>query len=174
MDTKKTNTADIEDVFAVTGKYNTRVKVTDEDAKAGIKIYCQEPYAQELYDKMKAYELETGNSIHACKDLTVGNIYDVTANQISFDEKYIRATEVNSAVEVMIPFNEYASSIDELTKDGVETTFNIMIIKTDRSGSYIGSQKKCVSINYAKELQAHFANKTWFEVKIKKLNKLFI
>ena len=170
MDTNKNNTASSEDIFANTGKYNTRVKVTAEDAKAGIKIYCQEPYAQELYDKMKAYELETGNSIHACKDLTIGSIYDVTANQISFDGKYIKATEVNSAVEIIIPFNEFSSSIDELAK-GDNTNFNLMIIKTDRSGSYIGSQKRCVSINYEKELNAHFANKTWFEVKIKKLIK---
>jgi len=170
MDTNKNNTANVEDIFANTGKYNTRVKVTDEDAKAGIKIYCQEPYAQALYDKMKAYELETGNSIHACKDLTIGNIYDVNANQISFDGKYIKATEVNSAVEIIIPFNEFSSSIDELAK-GDNTNFNLMIIKTDRSGSYIGSQKRCVSINYEKELNSHFANKTWFEVKIKKLIK---
>jgi len=170
MNTNKNNTANVEDIFANIGKYNTRVKVTDEDAKAGIKIYCQEPYAQELYDKMKAYELETGNSIHACKDLTIGNIYDVNANQISFDGKYIKATEVNSAVEIIIPFNEFSSSIDELAK-GDNTNFNLMIIKTDRSGSYIGSQKRCVSINYERELNSHFANKTWFEVKIKKLIK---
>ena len=170
MDTNKNNTADLEDIFSRTGKYNTNVKVTKEDAKAGIKIYCQEPYAQELYDKMKAYELRTGNSIHACKDLTVGQIYDVSANQISFDGKYIKATEVNSGVEIIIPFNEFSYSIDELAK-GDNTKFNLLIIKTDRSGSYIGSQKRCVSINYEKELQDHFSNKTWFEVKIKKLIK---
>lgn len=168
MNTNENNQPDVEDIFANTGKYNTRVKVTDEDAKAGIKIYCQEPYAQELYDKMKAYEKASGVSIHACKDLTIGQIYDVTANQISFDEKYIRSSEVNSAVEIIIPFNEFASSIDELTK-GEDTDFNVMITKIDSSGNYIGSQKRCLSTNYAKELKEHFANKTWFEVKIKKL-----
>ena len=170
MDNTKNNDVSTEDLFANNGKYNTRVKISEEDAKAGLRIYCQEPYAQELYDKMKAYESQTGVDLHACKDLTVGNIYDVTAHQISFDDKYIRATEVNSPVEIVIPFNEFESSIDDLTK-GTDVNFNVMIIKTDRSGSFIGSQKKCVSINYAKELQSHFSNKTWFEVKIKKLIK---
>jgi len=170
MDNNQNNTADVEDIFANTGKYNTRVKVTAEDANANIKIYCQAPYAQELYDKMKAYELATCSSLHACKDLTIGNIYDVKANQISFDEKHIKASEVNSSVEILIPFNEYASSIDDLAK-GDNTNFNVMIVKTDRSGSYVGSQKRCISINYTKELDSHFSNKTWFEVKIKKLIK---
>ncbi len=172
MDTKKNNPADVEDLFDNhLSKYNTGVEVTEEDAKAGIKIYCKEPYAQELYDKMKEYELESGNNLHACKDLTIGQIYDVTANQISFDDKYIKATECDAGVEIIIPFNEYAFSVEDLSKGESEVDFNVMIIKNDRSGSFIGSQKRCVSINYANELHKHAENKTWFEVKIKKLIK---
>jgi hypothetical protein len=40
-------------VFENTGKYNTKVKIAEEDRKAGLKILCKESYAQELYDAMK-------------------------------------------------------------------------------------------------------------------------
>jgi ribosomal protein S1 len=170
MDNDKNNSAELDAIFATSGKYNDTITVTDEDAKAGLKVYCQEPYAQELYDKMKAYETESGVNLHACKDLTVGMIYDVKATQISFDDRLIHTEEVNSAVEITIPFNEFASSIEDLSK-GENLFFNVMVTKTDRMGTFIGSEKKCVSINYKKELTNHFNSKTWFEVKIKKLIK---
>jgi len=44
------------DVFKNTGKYNTSIKLNDEDRKKGVKIYCQEPYAQDLYDAMRNYQ----------------------------------------------------------------------------------------------------------------------
>ena len=68
-------------------KFNTSLKLTEEDKNSNIKIYCQEPYAQELYDKMKAWENENNVSIHQCKDLEVGAIYEVLAKKISFEDK---------------------------------------------------------------------------------------
>ena len=171
MDITNKPDAEIEDIFSNTGKYNTDIKITDADAKAGLKVYCKEPYAQELYDAMKAYESDTGINLHACKDLTIGNIYDVVATKISYDDKLIHVTEVHSSVEIIIPFNEFSSSIEELSK-GENRYFNVMVTRTDRSGGgFIGSEKQCVSINYKNELTDHFNNRTWFEVNIKKLVK---
>jgi len=171
MDITNKPDTEIEDIFSNTGKYNTDIKITDADAKAGLKVYCKEPYAQELYDAMKAYESDTGINLHACKDLTIGNIYDVVATKISYDDKLIHVTEVHSSVEIIIPFNEFSSSIEELSK-GENRYFNVMVTRTDRSGGgFIGSEKQCVSINYKNELTDHFNNRTWFEVNIKKLVK---
>lgn len=150
--------------------FNTKVVLTEEDKAAGVKILCHEPYAQELYDKMKAYERETGLSTHACKDLDINGIYEVRALSISFDEKLIYTEEVSSGVEIVIPFKEFASSIEDLTK-GENLVFSAMITRLDRAGGYVGSEKKCVSINYRKELFKNFETNKWFEVKIKKLIK---
>ena len=31
-------------------KFNQTIKLTSEDQRSGLKIFCKEPYAQELYD----------------------------------------------------------------------------------------------------------------------------
>jgi predicted RNA-binding protein with RPS1 domain len=164
------NTPISDDIFNSPTKYNENITVTEEDAKAGIKIYCKEPYAQELYDTMKAYENESGINLHACKDLTLGSVYDVKATKISFDDKVIHAEEINSKVEITIPFNEFAASVDDLSK-GENIFFNVMIIKTDKAGAFVGSEKDCMAINYKNELTSHYNNRTWFEITIKKLIK---
>jgi ribosomal protein S1 len=161
---------DLDDIFGDDSKYNSNIKITDADKKAGLKVYCKEPYAQELYDAMKAYESDTGMDIHACKDLTIGDVYNVLAVRIDFDNKTIYTEDIKSKVEIIIPFNEFASSIDDLTKgEGIE--FSAMVSRIDRAGSFVGSERACLSIKYKKEIFSHLDNKTWFEIKIKKLIK---
>ena len=157
-------------VFENTGKYNTKVKITEEDRKAGLKILCKEPYAQELYDAMKKYERSTGVEIHAFKDLVEGGIYTVTAKQISFEDRIITAHENNSGTQIDIPFREFSREIESLTRgEGLE--FKVMIIRSTSSNEFIGSERKCLSVNHRAELNQHLESDTWFEVKIIKLIK---
>jgi len=56
------------DPFKIVSKYNTEVTLTPDDKNSGVKIYCQEDYAQELYDRMNKLE-STGQLHTANKDL---------------------------------------------------------------------------------------------------------
>lgn len=171
METNSISQQELDEIFERgNSKYNTSVKLTEEDQKSNIKIYCQEPYAQELYDKMKAYEKENNISLHQCKDLEVGQIYEVLAKKISFEDRLIFTEEVNTQVEITIPFKEFSRSTDELTR-GENLKFHVMVYKLDRQGEFTGSEKKCAAINYKKELVQHQNDNTWFEVSIIKLIK---
>ena len=78
-------------------KYNTSVKITDEDRKAGVRVLCKEPYAQELYDLYSKYD---GGSQFTSKDFTVGQLCSVTAKSIDFENKMIidrKSTRLNSS-----------------------------------------------------------------------------
>ena len=93
-------------VFLKTEKYNSSIQLTEEDRISNkVKILCSESYAQELYDSMNAYASKSGVPIGSSKDLEVGQLYSVKATRISFNDQLILAQEVNSKVEIMIPFN---------------------------------------------------------------------
>jgi ribosomal protein S1 len=158
------------EVFETSGKYNTSVKLTEEDSKSGVKIYCQEDYAQEMYDKLRAYEKSSGKSINQNKDLSVNQVYEVRATKIDFDNKFIISEEVNSKIEIVIPFKEFSRPIEDLTNHTC-TNFLVMLYKADNNGEYLASEKKCTAINYRTELDEHASNNTWFPVEIKKLIK---
>jgi ribosomal protein S1 len=158
------------DIFSDHGKYNESIKLTEEDKNSGIKIYCKEPYAQDLYDAMRKYEAENNVPSHVNKDLNVGQIYQVSAVKISFTDKLIYAEEEMSKVEIEIPFKEYSKSVDSLSR-GEDLKFNVMIIKGSGSNYYVGSEKKCKSLNCKQELFDHLENKEWFEVKVERLIK---
>lgn len=152
-------------------KYNTTVNLTEEDKKSRVKIMCQEPYAQELYDLMREHENDRGTSSFACeKDFKIGSVYSVVAKTISFDDKAILVEEVNSMVQMIIPFKEYAGDIEELTK-GNELNFKVIVYRADRHGEYYASERKCRAINYFDELIDHQSKNNWFEVKIVSLIK---
>ncbi len=164
------NNQEEQDIFSNVSKYNENIKLTEEDKKSGIKIYCQEPYAQELYDAMRKYEAETGTSSHVNKDLNVGQIYKATAVRISYNNKLIFVEENNSKIEIEIPFKEYSEQVDDLARgEGLE--FNVMITKSDGSNYFVGSERKCAAINCKHELFEHLSKNTWFEVKVERLIK---
>lgn len=151
-----------------TGKYNTSVKLTEEDKKQGVKIYCHEPYAQEVYDKFSAYYKENG--VPKNKDLQEGQVLRVTAKTILFINKTIIAEDKSTKSTLVIPFKEYSKSLDDLAK-GISLEFLVMIYKATKSGEYLASEKKCISLNSRQELFDHLGNNTWFDVKIVKLIK---
>jgi ribosomal protein S1 len=148
---KKIYLEDVDLLFSKKGKYNDRIVLTDEDKKAGVKIYCMEPYAQQLYDAMRAYDTKEGHPSYISKDLSIDSIYEVRATFICFDTKIITVEEPLSKINIDIPFKEYSGEINNL--------------------GYIGSERKCNSINYKKELFKHLDENTWFEVKVCRLIK---
>lgn len=157
-------------IFQNSGKYNTSVKLTDEDKKNRVKILCKEPYAQELYDLMVQYE-KTGGISPSSKDLTLGQIYKVRANLISYKDKAIYVEELNSSVTLCVPFKDYSREIDSLRDDESSRDFYVMLTKAGKNGEYYASEKKAKSITYRQELFNHLKDNTWFEVKIVKLIK---
>jgi ribosomal protein S1 len=157
-------------IFQNSGKYNTSVKLTEEDKKNRVKILCKEPYAQELYDMMVQYE-KTGGISPSSKDLSGGQVYKVKANVISYQNKAIYAEEVNSGVTLCIPFKDYSNDPDLLKDDESSREFYVMLTKTSKNGEYTASEKKAKSITYRQELFDHIKNNTWFDVKIVRLIK---
>lgn len=155
------------DQFTTLGKYNTSVNLTPEDKKAGVKIYCHEPYAQELYDLMNRYE-KTGEV--SAKDLRENGVYRVQANAISFQDKIIHAEEITSKTPIIIPFREYSKDIDTLSK-GEDREFLIMVYKSTKHGENYGSERKALSISYKQELFDNLNENKWFDVTITKLIK---
>lgn len=155
------------DQFKTLGKYNTSVKLTPEDKKAGVKIYCHEPYAQDLYDLMNNYEK---NGQVSAKDLQENNVYRVKANIISFQDKIIHAEEVTSKTPIIIPFREYSKDLDTLSQ-GEDREFLIMVYKSTKHGENYGSERKALSISYKQDLFTHLAENRWFDVTITKLIK---
>ena len=155
------------DQFTTLGKYNTNVNLTTEDKKAGVKIYCHEPYAQELYDLMNRHE-KTGDV--SAKDLQQNGVYRVQANIISFKDKMIHAEEITSKTPIIIPFREYSKDIESLSQ-GEERDFLIMVYKSTKFGENYGSERKALSISYKQDLFTNFAENKWFDVTITKLIK---
>jgi ribosomal protein S1 len=155
------------DQFTTLGKYNTSVKLTPEDKKAGVKIYCHEPYAQDLYDLMNNYEK---NGQVSAKDLQENNVYRVKANIISFQDKIIHAEEMTSKTPIIIPFREYSRDIETLSQ-GEDREFLIMVYKSTKHGENYGSERKALSISYKQDLFNHLSENRWFDVTITKLIK---
>lgn len=155
------------DQFTTLGKYNTNVNLTPEDKKAGVKIYCHEPYAQELYDLMNRYQ-KTGDI--SAKDLQESGVYRVQANSISFQDKIIHAEEITSKTPIIIPFREYSKDIETLSQ-GEDREFLIMVYKSTKFGENYGSERKALSISYKQDLFTSLAENTWFDVTITKLIK---
>ena len=151
-------------------KYNSKVKLTESDKKLGTKVLCKEKYAQDLYDLYRKYESDSGIDLHVTKDLIVGQVYTVTANAICFKTDAIKTTELNSGVEILVPFKDYGGDLNEL-RQGKNITFKVVLYKATPNCEYVASEKKSRSINYKDELLSHYENNTWFEVTIKKLIK---
>ena len=156
------------DEFKTLSKHNTAVKLTAEDKAAKVKIYCHEPYAQELYDIMTRHE---SNNRISSKDLAEGSVYKVVATTVSFKDETIYAEDVESGTPIIIPFREYSKDIEDLA-DGLDTTeFYVVIYRLTKFGENFGSEKKAHSISYKQELFDNLTENQWFDVTITKLIK---
>lgn len=155
------------DPFATVGKYNTSIKLTKEDKRNRVKIFCHEPYAQEMYDALTRFE---SRSEFSAKDLSENSVQKVKATIISYEDKIIHAEEVNSKTPVVIPFREFSKSLDDLA-NGENVEFFVMIYKSTKHGENYGSERKALSVSYKQELFEHLSQNTWFDVTITKLIK---
>ena len=74
------------DSYDSSTKHNTRIKLTSQDKRAGSKVLCKESYAQELYDLYSGYD---GGFATISKDFSVGQLCNVVAKSIDFENKVI-------------------------------------------------------------------------------------
>lgn len=148
-------------------KYNTSIKLTDADRKAGVKIFCKEAYAQELYDK---YYSNSTNSAPAVKDFKVGHVCKVTAKKVDFANKVIEAQDDASLSTIFVPFREFTEEPSLLVHNEISTSFNIMIYKAE-GGDYLGSEKRCAALTYRENLEQFAKEEKWFYVKVTSLVK---
>lgn len=155
-----------------TRKHNASVKLTDKDKLEHRKILCSEPYAQDLYDKMVAWENKVGEDFSFVKDLELNKLYDVRATSICFNTTSLRAVEKYSNIEVTIPFKEYTGDLDSLTRGDEEAmNFKVILYKSNGNCEYYASERKSRTINYKDELLSNLKQSKWFEVNIKSLIK---
>lgn len=160
-----------EALFQLTGKYNTSVKLTESDQKSNkVKIFCKEPYAQEMYDTLVLHG-KTNTKQDFRKDLQEGSFHKVRAKTISYNERMIYAEEIGSGSTVAIPFREFSKPLEALTQDEASREFLVMVYKANEFGEYFASEKKALSVSYKQELFDHLNGETWFDVKITRLIK---
>lgn len=157
----------ITDQFKTKSTYNSNIVLTNEDKKSKVKIYCTEPYAQELYTIMSSHP--SYNNISP-KELTQGHVYRVNAKRISYKDETIYAEESASNSHVIIPFREYSGDIEELAT-GLNSEFYVQLYKSTKYGEHYGSEKKAHSVAYKQELFENLSANQWFDVTITKLIK---
>ncbi len=155
------------DPFKTVGKYNTTIKLTKEDKRNRVKIYCHEPYAQEMYDALVKHD---SKSDFSPKDLSENSVQKVRATIISYEDKIIHAEEIYSQTPVIIPFREFSKDLDDLA-NGENSEFLVMIYRSTKHGENYGSERKALSVSYKQELFDHLSQNTWFDVTITKLIK---
>lgn len=168
MENNQFTSDELDELFSQsTSKYNTTVKLTEADRKAGVKILCKEPYAQELYDLYIRHE--AGSPVTS-KDFTEGQLCTVIAKSIDFDGKMIIADEKFSKSRVYIPFKEFTEEPSLLLNDGDLREFKVVITKAT-AGDYFGSEKKCAAFTYCENLTSFMKEDKWFYVKVVNLVK---
>jgi ribosomal protein S1 len=141
-------------------KINKRIKLSPEDKKAGVKIFCKETYAQDLYDN-----LYSGMTKPANKDFTQGMICKVKAKSVNFSTKMIEAQDIDSLSSIYIPFREFTEDPSLLAHHQVDSTFKVVIYKSD-NGDFLGSERKCAALTYRDDLDEFSKTNKWFYVKV--------
>lgn len=148
-------------------KVNHSIKLTPEDKKAGLRIFCKEPYAQELYD---LYYSSGNIQKPANKDFEVGRVCKVTAKRIDFDNKMIEAQDDATLSTIFIPFREFTEEPSLLVHNEISASFKIVVYKID-GGDYLGSEKRCAALTYRDDLEEFSKTDKWFYVKVMNLVK---
>lgn len=149
-------------------KYNTRVKLTEADKKAGVKIFCKEPYAQELYDMYNRHF--GGDMVSVAKDLKSGQICKVVAKQVDFDAKQIVVQDNATYNTLYVPFREFSQEPALLVHGEADREFKVVVYKTD-NGEYFASERKCATIAHREALDEFQKTDQWFYIKVNSLVK---
>jgi ribosomal protein S1 len=144
-------------------KLNKNIKLTPEDKKAGVKIFCKEPYAQELYNT-----LYSGMKHPANKDFEIGTICKVTAKRVDFSTKMIETQDAESLSTIYVPFREFTEEPSLLAHSDISPTFKVVIYKSE-NGDFLGSEKRCAALSYKDDLDEFLKTNKWFYVKVTNL-----
>jgi small subunit ribosomal protein S1 len=168
---KTTNVQEVIDFDALfaqgNGKLNTTIKLTPADKKANVKIFCKEPYAQDLYD---TYYASHSFIAPSSKDFEIGHVCKVTAKKVDFENKMIEAQDNSSLSTIFIPFREFSEEPSLLLHNEISATFKVMIYKADE-GDFLGSEKRCAALSYREDLEEFIKTDKWFYVKVTNLVK---
>lgn len=140
-----------------TGKFNDRIKFTEEDVRMKTKVYCKEQYAQEYFDKYRRRAAAAGA---VSKDISVGEQVDVTAVTYNLEKGTVTCEGVGSGVPVIVPMQEFIYDVLAITSQDV---FSVLITKAD-NGAYVGTCKN--PAKYREEIIEANKNNRWFDVKI--------
>lgn len=148
-------------------KINSSIKLTSADKKSGVKIFCNEPYAQELYDRL--YSSGT-QAAYLTKDFEIGQICKVTAKRVDYNNKMIEAQDDATLSTIFIPFREFTEEPSLLVHNEISSSFKIVIYKVE-GGDYLGSEKRCAALTYRDDLEEFSKTEKWFYVKVINLVK---
>ena len=151
-------------------KINNSVKLSEADRKANVKIFCKEPYAQDLYDKY--FGSEAGHQLPtASKDIPVGEIRTVSLKKIDFAMSMVEMEDVSSMTSIFVPFREFSQepSLSLLNEDK-DRKYKVMIYKSNMS-EILGSEKKCAALTLREDVEYFTKNNKWFYVKVVELIK---
>ena len=149
-------------------KINKAVKLSSADKKANVKIFCKEPYAQEMYDRY--FSSEAGHPMPAGnKDIPVGEIRTVSLKKIDFAMSMVEMEDVSSMTSIFVPFREFSQepSLSLLNED---RKYKVMIYKSNMS-EILGSEKKCAALTLREDVEYFTKNNKWFYVKVVELIK---
>jgi ribosomal protein S1 len=151
-------------------KINKSVKLSEADRKANVKIFCKEPYAQDLYDRY--FGSEAGHQLPtASKDIPVGEIRTVSLKKIDFAMSMVEMEDVSSMTSIFVPFREFSQepSLSLLNEDK-DRKYKVMIYKSNMS-EILGSEKKCAALTLREDVEYFTKNNKWFYVKVVELIK---
>jgi len=149
-------------------KINNSVKLSEADRKANVKIFCKEPYAQDLYDKY--FGSEAGHQLPtASKDIPVGEIRTVSLKKIDFAMSMVEMEDSSTMTSIFVPFREFSQepSLSLLNED---RKYKVMIYKSNMS-EILGSEKKCAALTLREDVEYFTKNNKWFYVKVVELIK---
>jgi predicted RNA-binding protein with RPS1 domain len=149
-------------------KYNTSVRLTEADRKSNVKIFCKEPYAQELYDKYNSYF--GGEMPSVAKDLAAGQICNVVAKQVDFNTKQIIVQDNATYNTLYIPFREFSHEPALLIHGETDREFKVVVYRTE-NGEYLASERKCATLAHREDLEEFQKTDQWFYIKVNSLVK---
>lgn len=151
-------------------KLNKLIKLSAADSKANLKIFCKEPYAQDLYDRYfgseSGYQVPVGN-----KDIPVGEIRTVSIKKIDFSASMVEMEDAASMTSIFVPFREFSQEPTlSLLNDDANRTYKVMIYKSNMN-EILGSEKKCAALTLRDDVEYFAKNNKWFYVKVVELIK---
>jgi len=162
---------EIEFIFAQgNAKVNKSIKLTEADKKAGVKVFCKEPYAQEMYNRY--FSSEAGHPMLAGnKDIPVGEIRTVGLKKIDFDNAMVEMEDAGTMTSIFVPFREFSQEPSlTLLNEEKDRKYKVMVYKSTLS-EILASEKRCAALTLKEDVEYFAKNNKWFYVKVVELIK---